>query len=220
MNQPSTVEALYERAMGCTACFYEGSALHLPTIDLPQPRWVGPSYRTSNPRVLIVMLNPGQGDGPQLEQNLRLKSILHQYKRRETGFAAILEFQREHMRVWGRPQGSFLPFYTSSLGLELDALSFINVALCATKENKYPRSMLSRCFEAHTASIACELQPKVVLLSGSATHSFAPDFLRRLPGAQVVPMLHYAHREGGEAEARELARIREILAASAAEARA
>ena len=217
MPQPSAVESLYEIAMGCTACFYAGSGLHLPTIDLPQPRWVGPAYRASNPRVLVVMLNPGQGDGPQLEQNMRLRSLLHQYKRREVGFSAVVNFQREHMRTWGRPQGRFLPFYTTSLALELDALSFINIALCATKENKYPRSMLSRCFDAHTGSIACELQPNVVLLSGSATHSFAADFSRRLPHAHVVPMLHYAHRESGEVEAQELSRIRELLAAAGRE---
>ena len=160
------------------------------------------------------MLNPGQGDGAQLEQNLHLKSLLHQYKRREIGFFAVLNFQREHMPAWGRPQGRFLPFYTNVLGLELDALSFMNIALCATKENKYPRSMLGRCFEAHTGSIAWELQPNVVLLSGSATHLFAADFSSRLPDAQIVPMLHYAHREGGEIEARELSRIRELLVAA------
>jgi hypothetical protein len=208
MTQPSAVESLYEAAMDCTACFFAGSGLHLPTIDLPQPRWVGPAYHSSNPRVLVVMLNPGQGDGPRLEQNLRLRNLLHRYKRRVVGFNAVLEFQREHMCVWGRPQGRFLPFYTTSLGLELDALSFINIALCATKENKYPRSMLDRCFEAHTASIACALQPDIVLLSGSSAHSFAADFSRRLPRAQIVPMLHYAHRKGGEVEARELSTVR------------
>ena len=43
--------------------------------------------------------------------------------------------------------------------------------------------------------------------------------MRRLPHAKVVPMLHYAHREGGEIEARELLRIRELLSLSAEEAR-
>ena len=213
MTQAVAVESLYKTAMNCTACFFAGRGLHLPTIDLPQPRWVGPAYSTSAPRVLVVMLNPGQGDGPQLEQNLRLKTLLHQYKRGELGFTALLDFQREHMRVWGRPQGRFLPFYTNSLGLELSALSFINIALCATKENKYPPSMLKRCFATHTASIASALEPGVVLLSGSATHSFSAEFSRLLPQAEVVPMLHYAHREGAAIQSREHSRVREILAA-------
>lgn len=210
--QSSTVEPLYQAAMSCSACFVPGTGLHLPTIDVPQPRWVGPAYHSSSPRVLVVMLNPGQGDGPQLEKNRQLKALLHRYKGGQATFGAVLEFQREHMSVWGRPQGRFLPFYTTALSLSLDALAFINVALCATKENKYPRTMLSRCFASHTAAIAATLQPEVVLLSGSGTHSFAGEFASRLPGARVVPMLHYAHREGAEVEHHEHARVRAVLA--------
>lgn len=134
----SAVEPLYQAAMNCAACFAPGTGLHLPTIDVPQPRWVGSSYHTSSPRVLVVMLNPGQGDGPQLEQNLQLKALLHRYKGGQATFSTVLAFQHEHMRAWGRPRGRFLPFYTTALGLSLDALAFINIALCATKENQYP----------------------------------------------------------------------------------
>lgn len=211
MTQPAAVDAIYHSAMSCSACFGVGSELHLPTIDVPQPRWVGPGYHAANPRVLVVMLNPGQGDGPQLEQNLVLKDLLHQYKRRAVPFSDVLAFQGKHMQAWGRPQGRFLPFYTTSLGLALESLSFLNIALCATKENKYPRHMLARCFAAHTSSVAVALQPDVVLLSGSATHVFLSEFSRRLPGAQVLPIMHYAHREGADAEASELARVRSAL---------
>lgn len=214
MPQPVTVENLYQAAMGCDACFFPGSKLHLPTVDLPQPRWVGPSYHTSDPRVMIVMLNPGQGDGAQLGQNILLKNLLHRYKRKEVGLRTVFQFQREHMGVWGRPQGRFVPFYTAALGLELGSLAFLNIALCATRENRYPRSMLSRCFEAHTAAIASTLQPDMVLLSGAAAHSFVADFSHCLPGAQVVPMLHYAHRKGVAVEACEHSRIRKIIAAA------
>lgn len=208
----SVVEPLYQAAMNCVACFAPGTGLHLPTIDVPQPRWVGPSYHASSPRVLVVMLNPGQGDAPQLEQNLQLKALLHGYKSGQATFSSVLAFQREHMRVWGRPQGRFLPFYTTALGLSLDALAFINIALCATTENHYPRSMLGRCFASHTAAIAAALQPEVVLLSGSGTHSFAGAFAARLPTARIILMLHYAHREGAEVERREHERVREVLA--------
>jgi hypothetical protein len=129
----SVVEPLYKAAMNCSACFGPGSGLQLPTVDVPQPRWVGPAYSTSNPRVLVVMLNPGQGDRRQLQRNLQLKALLHGYKGGRASFSAVLDFQRKHMREWGRPQGRFLPFYTSALGLSLEALAFINIALCATK---------------------------------------------------------------------------------------
>lgn len=212
MTHPAAVEAIYRSAMDCAACFGAGSELHLPTIDVPQPRWVGPAYHAAKPRVLVVMLNPGQGDGPQLDQNLQFRDLLHRYKRHATSFADVLEFQRQHMQVWGRPQGRFLRFYTTALGLELEALSFLNIALCATSENKYPRAMLSRCFEAHTAAVALALQPDVILLSGSATYPFATALLNRLPEAHVLPMMHYAHRKGLQVEAKELARIRDALA--------
>ena len=215
MTHAAAVETLYQSAMACTACFSSNSELHLATIDLPQPRWVGAAYHASKPRVLVVMLNPGQGDGPQLEQNLRLKHLLHQYKRREANFGEVMAFQRQHMPIWGRPQGRFLPFYTTALGLKLDELSLLNVALCATKENKYPRHMLSRCFETHTSAVAVTLQPDVVLLSGSASHSFLPAFAQRMPQARVLPMLHYAHREGSQVEAQEHARIRTALSSAA-----
>ena len=215
MTHAAVVEALYQSAMACTACFGSNSELHLPAIDLPQPRWVGPAYHASKPRVLVVMLNPAQGDGQQREQNLRLKHLLHQYKRQERNFADVMEFQRQHMQIWGRPQGRFLPFYTTALGLKLDELSLLNIALCATKENKYPRHMLSRCFEAYTSAVAVALQPDVVLLSGSASHSFLPEFAQRLPQARVLPVLHYAHREGSQVEAQEHARIRAALSSAA-----
>lgn len=80
--------------------------------------------------------------------------------------------------------------------------------------------MLRRCFNAHTASIACALQPDIILLSGSATHSFAADFSRRLPLAPIEPMLHYAHRKGDEIDEGEHSRIRKVLAAAVAGKRA
>jgi hypothetical protein len=94
----------------------------------------------------------------------------------------------------------------------LEVLAFINIALCATKENKYPRTMLARCFALHTAALAEALRPEVVLLSGSATHSFASEFGLRLPAARVIPMLHYAHREGAYVEQQEHARVRAAIA--------
>jgi len=166
------------------------------------------------------MLNPGQGDEPQVAQNQRLKTLLHKYKNRESSYEDVLHFQREHMSIWGRPQGKFMRFYTGGLGIKLNNLSFINIALCATRENKYPKPMLSRCFSLHTQAIAAALQPQIVLLSGSGTHAFAYEFSQCLPKAQIIPILHYAHREGGKAEADELARVRKILTAATVASRA
>jgi hypothetical protein len=211
MTTSTILAPLYESTMTCTACFEPASGLHLPLVDLPQPRWVGPGYDGSSPRVLVVMLNPGQGDEPQAAQNQSLKTLLHNYKNRESTYEEVLHFQREHMAIWGRPQGKFIRFYTFGLGVKLDDLSFLNIALCATKENKYPSSMLRRCFARHTQAIAVALRPQIVLLSGSGTHAFAHKLSQCLPQAEIVPTLHYAHREGSKVEADELARVRELM---------
>ena len=211
MTTVATVEALYEAAMSCTACFGPASAVSHATIDVPQPRWVGPRYPTAQPRVLIVSINPGAGGDRQTPENIKLKHLLHRYKKKEVTLTEVLNFQKAHMRIWGRG-GKFLPFYTTALDLELDDLSFLNVALCATAKDKYPRHMLLNCYRAHTATLAKALQPNVVLLSGSSTHHFAAHFSTELPHAEVVCMMHYANREGAEAERNEHARVREILA--------
>ena len=45
------------------------------------------------------------------------------------------------MRDWGRKR--FLRFYTDALGLKLDDVAFLNIALCSTKGNSYPVDVAS-----------------------------------------------------------------------------
>jgi len=210
MTTVEIIETRYKAAMGCSSCFGSTGALLRASVDLPQPRWVGPRYESSRPRVLVVLINPGAGNGRQTPENVDLKRLLHRYKTSEASLDEVFTFQKGHMRAWGRG-GKFLPFYTTTLNLQLDELSFLNIALCATANDKYPARMLINCFHSHTAEIAKVLQPDVVLLSGSATHAFARHFSRVLPRAEVICMMHYANREGGEAENREHARVLQVL---------
>ena len=95
--------------------------------------------------------------------------------------------------------------------LKVENVAFANIAWCATRENKYPPSMLSRCFSVHTLPLATVLAPEVILLSGAPTHTFASAIQSQLPNARIIPMLHYAHRKGHATERDELRRVRRII---------
>jgi len=122
---------------------------------------------------------------------------------------AIFAHQATDMPNWGA--GKFTAFYFNGLGLSVSEVAFANIAWCATRGNKYPASMLNRCFERHTLPLLRALCPDVVLLSGSSAHGFRPAIERGLPQATVIPMLHYAHRGGSNVDNAEFVRIRAII---------
>lgn len=209
-------KAVTVTAVACRSCFADlpvKSAL----INIAQPRWVGPSYWASKPRVAIVMLNPGSGetrgdskheDSPE-KRSLRL---LQSFASGEGSLSAVFEHQAHDMPNWGN--GRFVSFYLTGLSLQQKDLAFANVAWCATSGNKHPSAMLKRCFVLHTAKLLRALAPNLILLSGSGTHRFARGIQSFVPGARVISMFHYAHRKGADAEATELARVRQLIAKS------
>jgi hypothetical protein len=102
-----------------------------------------------------------------------------------------------------------------ALGLQIDQLLVGNLALCATAENKYPKSMLRNCWVRHTESFLSHFAPGTLVLMGA--ESTVGEFLRRvqrsLPSLRVIRIAHYAHREGGAYEEAECERIRTFLRA-------
>ena len=124
----------------------------------------------------------------------------------------VLEHQCDGMKLWGNSPGRFTGFYLDGLGLDLDEIAFANVAWCGSAKNRYPRTMLDRCFERHTAPLLDLLQPDAILASGGPTYRFAKNAAALRPGTCVMKVLHYAHRKGRVAEQRELSRIRSELA--------
>jgi len=200
------VSSLSLSAASCSECFSEGWVKR-PFIDLAQPRWVGPKYWDSPCRVVVLMLNPGQGKAN--ERARESKKLLHGFRDGAVGLDDIFKFQKEGMKFWGRPQGRFLGYYCGKLGLDLDEIAFANVAWCATGGNKYPKRMLDRCFNKHTARLLDILEPGVVLASGATTRSYAAV----LAGITVIKLMHHAHRKGKAAEKKELERVRKELKA-------
>ena len=205
-----TLDATSRAAIACNHCFVNLGVTR-PTIQMAQPRWVGPAYWRSQSRVLVVMLNPGSGEARTDSGDLRFNRLLQGYAAGAHSLSTLFQHQREDFPNWGR--GRFLKFYTAGLGIQIDSLAFVNIAWCATRGNKYPDPMLNACYERHTLSVIQALAPAWALLSGSKVHRFAKRLGKKLPNAKCVPMLHYAHREGEQAERDELQRIRTLIRA-------
>jgi len=209
------IEELYRRALRCRICFAEQTRLTAPIIDLAQPRWVGSRYSGASPRVTFLMLNPGAGESSKDAGNRAARELLVKFRDGRASFPEVLAFQRQHMESWGKPAGRFLRFYIRGLGLELEEVAFLNIALCATAGNRYPKRMLNRCFVDHSGEILRQLDPSLVVLCGVSARRFAPKIEALCPRARVVPMLHHSHREGRRVETREQARLREVIDALA-----
>ncbi len=206
------LDTIYQEAVTCRSCFKAGFA-RSALVRYAQPRWVGPRYLTSSPRVAIVMLNPGGGGSTRKRGNIEWNNLLGAYAQRAATFRDVLAFQKNHMESWGRPLGRFLRHYTSSLGLCLAEIAFVNVALCATKGNICPAAMRQACFSKFTSRLLEELSPNLILLASSRLRSFLEEIRRICPTAKLVPVLHHSHRKGRAAERASLAHARRLICA-------
>jgi len=204
-------EQLTRRALDCRQCFDLREVVE-PTINVAQPRSVGPGYWASRMRVVVLLLNPGQSrdDGGARGFLERIQEFRAGVRKLDT----ILAGQRQVMPSWGRPAGRFGEFYVRGLGLNINEIAFVNVAWCATRGNKYPQTVLGRCFQLHTSELLRLLAPDVILACGRQTHRFAGAIAALMPEVSVIRTLHYAHREGRRAEERELRRVRAALSRS------
>ena len=141
-----TFDHLSRKAASCSECFSEGWVKR-PFIGIAQPRWVGPKYWESTCRVVVLMLNPGQGKAN--ERARESKRLLQGLRDGVVGIDDIFKFQKEGMKLWGKPKGRFLDYYCGKLGLDLDEIAFANVAWCATEGNNYQ----GRCWIAVSTNI-------------------------------------------------------------------
>jgi hypothetical protein len=196
---------LCRKAVKCRWCFSELS-VKAPTIDIAQPRWIGRTYWAARPRVLVLMLNPGSGESRIDGADEVARHLLRRFSRGDGTLRAVLDHLMQDARGWGG--GRFERFYSTDLGLTIERIAFANVAWCSTRGNIYPPRMLEQCYSLHTEALLRMLAPQVVLLSGSGTHRFQTRIANLLPQAKIIPMLHFAHREGRAAWARKSLQIR------------
>jgi len=206
------VEVIFRNSMRCHKCF-EQQLVEASFIDIAQPRWIGPNYFSAVMRIALVLLNPGAGNTPKkMKSDEPFLQLLYDYRNGKIGLANFFSFQRQHMLNWGTPAGRFVRFYIHGMGLELNSIALANIAWCANLRNKWPRTILSQCFQLHTIKLLQIINPNIIVLSGSATHCFSGEILRILPNCRLVKTLHYAHREGQEREQEEFRRVRYEIA--------
>jgi hypothetical protein len=211
--QWEAVEVIFQNSMLCHKCF-EQHLVGASSIDVAQPRWIGPNYFSAAKRVVVVGLNPGAGKTSEKEKaNIPFRQVLHAYRDGMIGLPDLFDFQRQYIPQWGTPAGRFVRFYMAGMGLELDSIALANIAWCSAAKNEWPKQMLSQCFQLHTVKLLQIIYPNVVLLSGSATHHYANEIRRALPNCRVVKTMHYAHREGKQRERAELLRVKNEIAA-------
>lgn len=196
-EKKQTFEDIARQATKCRDCFTLGEVI-AARLDIALPRWIGEKYWGADFRILVLMCNPGEGL-KYAESAERARGRLQQFRQGKEMLSAILTNQRN---------ASWLHRYIDGLRLDVDEVAFANVAWCATTGNKYPRTVLHRCFERHTEPLLRLLCPKIVLAAGGDVQAFL-RVRDVLPGApRVIPILHHAHRKGHKAERMELKRVR------------
>lgn len=211
MDQEKQIDVLFGKALSCRYCF-KNKIAESADIDIAQPRYIGPAYFNSQPRVVVVALNPGAGNSSdKRSKNQTFAEYIYDYKLNRISRNEYFAFQEKYMEEWGNPPGRFLRFYRDRLGLQLSKTALANIAWCSDRNNRYPRAMLAACYDTFTENLLDLLEPNIVLLSGSATHAFADKIKQALPKSMIVKTLHYAHRKGYNAECDEFRRITTLL---------
>jgi hypothetical protein len=197
---------LARESITCQACF-SSDRLVRAGIDLPQPFSVGDKYREGG--TIVISINPGaSSDGGYKEARAK---ALQRFSAGDEG--SLVDYwnslAEDASEFWN-------PNYLArinKLGLELHNVAVGNIALCATRGNKYPNWMLRKCWSTHSAGMLRSLRPGVVILmAGEGVMSpFERSITEEHPGCKVFRMAHFAHREGNDYEANECARVREHL---------
>ena len=212
IRQKREFKDLCLKAMNCRWCF-NNCNVEASTIKIAQPRNVGKNYWLTKKKVVIVMLNPGSGDSRTDDGDLKTLKLLLKAKRNNGDLEAYFQDQIiNQMPAWGKCR--FLPFYTGKLGLEFDEIAFANVAWCGTRGNKYPQTMLNKCFKEHTLPLLkVHLRPNVVILSGSKAHKFEKEIIAAIPtlNGKILKIPHFANRSSTEWKMSELQRAKKRL---------
>lgn len=200
-----------QNAGGCDVCFRTIPGLRRAQPNLPKPRWIGEGYFDAKPRVVVALINPGQGkDLPSSFHRREAELFTRFYKTGDYG--PIRGYFRE--RFQGERHGEYRPVFTwyeDLFDLKFEQIAQINIAWCADDGNRHPTSMLRTCFERHTSALLAALKPDAVLLSGSNVAAFESAIRANHPTIQVRPVLHYAHRGGRSAERGEGEAVRNWL---------
>ena len=183
----------------CNACFDDPRGqLDRVQSGVPHPRWIGSRYADAVCRVALVLINPGQPGEDSWHR--RETKVFRDFHAGES-----YEGVRDHYRACVARRDRWICRYIDLLGGDIEEIAQLNMAWCATKQNRYPTWMLDQCFRLYTGRLLEALDPHVVLLSGkSALSEFKPRVEKLLPNSRVRVISHYARNALGQAEPREV----------------
>lgn len=212
MKDSKTLQTLARDAAACTYCFSSDRLKkwdHVPKRPADRPDdvavapYIGKDYASSDPRVVVMMLNPGHAAA---EHKLIRKDVGKQLR---DGAITYEEYNRRLSALIPKWGFGGIARWLRALELEQETIAFLNVALCAVAEDKYFPLLFETCFDRHTRLMLEALEPNVVLLCGKKQLAPYVDSIKAL-GTEVVLTFHYRpmHTTSGQAELR---RVRERL---------
>jgi hypothetical protein len=198
--------------VSCSYCFMSdrewkcGQILRRPKDrpdDVPVAPWIGRRYAMAQPRVAVMMLNPGHAAAPHklnrkdLNQLLRDGRITYgEYNERVAPLVQEWGFRRVAKWLW-------------QINLEADKIAFLNAALCAVADDAYFPEFFETCLERHTLRFLVALEPDIVLLCGKDQLTPYKSQIESL-GIEVILTWHYRGMSTSRGQA-ELKRVRDEL---------
>lgn len=197
---------IFLKAVNCRYCFKKYS-IRPALVNIAQPRWIGKDYFKSNPKLLIIMINPAQGRDSHIKTNENLKELIKKFRLGKVKVAAIFKQQENNMSN----SGNFLTYYQDKMGLDLNKIAFANIAWCADGNNCYPKDMLKECFERHTSPLIRALKPGITILSGTNIHAYESKIKDIVPNSTVIKTWHFAPRGSNARKEAELKIVRNQL---------
>ena len=200
------LKSSYKQAMSCNFCFKHQLIQHGSVIKA-QPRWIGSEYFSSDERVCVLTINPGD-IGPKsnilkLKSSDYLNELIELFQNDQLSWIELMKFLEKDMPNWG-VGNKYMRLYFDYLGLKPNKSAFLNIMLCSAKKknsrgqflNYYSQRTMQNCFNLHTKKILEALDPNIVILSGKFVHEFAErnNFSELFPSIVFKFLGHYAAR--------------------------
>ena len=202
----------YQRASKCNQCFDElDTDLSRGLIPYAQPRWIGNQYFNAHTKVCILAINPGNvgTNNNRITASNKFTKAIKSLQINTKAWDTVMDFISRDMPFWGR--GRYYDYYFKRMGLDPDKTALMNMMLCSSESNSYSSLSLSNCFKKYTLSILRELNPDVLILSGtkiiSVFDKFSSEINLQLPRMKIIKCFHYAARGDDRIRANEMAKL-------------
>ena len=197
------VQEIYKSAIKCNDCFANNKyGIQRGLVSKAQPRWIGKNYFSSNNKVVMVAINPGNVGKKSSYNKIKtaedFQDKIMKFWRDNSKWDELMSFINEDMENWGN--GRYKKFYFDLMKLKIDEVALMNMMLCSATpvggtRNAYSKQTLENCYNRFTRKIIIELNPEFIILSGTlvnnAMKKFKDELLKDLPNTQIINTFHY-----------------------------